>query len=53
LGVEDTVCSEKVALFNYLKSHKDSLMQLVLSSGIVKVPCDMQVPSKQAKDQQD
>jgi len=53
LGVEDTVFLERVALFNYLKSHKDSLMQLVLSSEIVKVADHIQTTLKQAKEQQD
>jgi len=45
MGVEDTICSERVVLFNYLKSHKDGFIQQVLSSGIISLsdekPCKL------------
>jgi len=53
MGVENTICSERVALFNYLKSHKDGLMQQVLSSGIVSLFNEMRIPAMQAKEEQD
>jgi len=38
LSVEDTVMSERFALYYYLKDHKDALMKKVLSSSVVRTP---------------
>ena len=34
LSVEDTIMCEHLALYHYLKDHKDALMKKVLSSGV-------------------